>query len=262
MNENETERESTEAGKRESASYPYFALHLALKIGDAVNELGGGNVAIQKSVLASHLKEDEKSPVLQQRIVTAKCFGIIEGRTTFTLSQAGKRYYLPTTQSERAVALLDFLTAPASFAKVIKRFDGSPLPQREILANIFHRDVGVPVSWKDRTAASFIKSAEVAGALDEAGFLRVRARKEGGLSKPISGTILEPMQETTTIVSPSKAGTKEDIEVAGSVESNVWNFSYGGKSVRLITPSELDRSLWAKLNAYVKLLEPSKGKGK
>ena len=42
------------------------------------------------------------------------------------------------------------------------------------------------------------------------------------------------------------------------VESNTWNFSYLGKSVNLVTPSELDRALWEKLNAYVALLEPLK----
>ena len=257
MDSKQIDGEDADGGKREAASYPYFPLPLALKIADAIKELGGHRVPIQKSQLASLLGESEKSAVLQQRISTAKCFGLIEGRSAFRLSDASGRYYFPTNESEKASALLEFLAFPSSFAEIIKRFDGTKLPAREILANIFHREAGVPTSWKDRTAACFVRSAGFAGALDGAGFLRIRARKEAGLSKPASESSMETMQTTTPLVSGSAQAIQNRNDAVQSIESNVWNFSHKGKAVRLITPTELDRSLWEKLDAYVKLLEPS-----
>jgi hypothetical protein len=179
---------------------------------------------------------------------------------SFSLSAASKRYFFPTTDSERASALLEFLGSPPAYAEVIKRFDGSQLPTREILANIFHREAGVPHSWKDRAAATFLKSAEFAGALDDSGFLRIRARKEGRLSNPDSGSMLEVMQTTTPSVTRSQSTQNVRTEESQSVDSNTWSFTYQGKSVRLITPTELDNSLWEKLQAYVNLLKPTDNK--
>lgn len=251
-----TTRDSVDIGKREAISYPYFPLSSVLKIGDAVRDLGGNNSPVQKNVLASHLRESEKSSVLQQRISAARCFGIIEGKSAFVLTDAAKRYYFPTTESERSRAIFDFLESPGAFADIIKRFDGTKLPSREILANIFHRECHVPDSWKDRIASYFSTSVELAGALDSAGFLRFRVNKERGLSKTNSNATIASVEADKKTVSGYASRVNEDSTPAVPVESNVWDFSFRGKSVRLITPTELDKSLWEKLNAYVKLLNP------
>lgn len=41
-----------------------------------------------------------------------------------------------------------------------------------------------------------------------------------------------------------------------TVEFNVWEFSNHGKGIQLITPTELNESLWEKLNAYVQIIKP------
>jgi len=256
----EQERDNGEAGKRESASYPYFPLSSALKIAEAVKELGGAKVPIRKSVLASHFAQAEKSAVLQQRISAAKCFGLIEGRSAYTLTEAANRYFFPTTDLERNLALLDFLAAPESFTEIIKRFDGAKLPSRDILGNIFHREARVPESWKGRIAAYFCNSAELVGAVDQNRFLRFRAIKEGKLSRPIAGSTAASVQADTADASRSLKGLDVRSEQVQSTELNVWNFSYKGQNVRLVTPSELDRALWEKLNSYVQLLKPAVGK--
>lgn len=116
----------------------------------------------------------------------------------------------------------------------------------------------MPESWKDRTAASFIRSAQFAGALDDTGFLRVRALREAQLSKALSETTVASMQTSTPVVSGLAATIPVIHKEAQSVDTNVWNFTYQGKNVRLITPTELDYALWEKLNGYVKLIEPTK----
>src|SRR6266404_123885 len=163
------ELNTQENGKRELASYPYMGLPAALKISDAVRDLGGQRVQIQKSVLASHLRDAEKSASFQQKIAAAKSFGIIEGRSSYILTDAGKQYYFPTSDRDKTAALLKFLSFPSAFGEIIKRFDGSKLPTREILSNILSRELRVPESWKERVASFFENAAELVGCLDEHG---------------------------------------------------------------------------------------------
>ena len=252
----QTERGSEDNGKRELASYPYMGLAAALRIADAVKDLGGAKVQIQKSLLASHLEESEKSASFQQKISASKSFGIIEGRSDYSLSESAKQYYFPTGESDRTLALLGFLASPSAFSQIIKRFDGGKLPPRQLLANILHRELRVPASWKDRVAAFFQNAAELVGCLDSSGFLRFRALKEGLLSKSRPGSNVIPMQADKAHVSPSAQAVGEASHPESGIESNVWNFSFKGKAVRLSTPSELDSPLWEKLNAYVQLLKP------
>lgn len=161
--------------KREAILYPYTSLVPTLKIADAVKELGGARSPVSKSRLASHLKEGEKSASFLQRVASAKAFGLIVGRSDYSLSEAAKRYYSPTSEQDRSNALLEFLTAPTSFREIIRLFDGAQLPKREILGNIFSEKLKVPESWKDRAAAFFENSAQFIGVIDENRFLRFKA---------------------------------------------------------------------------------------
>ncbi|HEY3932672.1 MAG TPA: hypothetical protein VGM58_09930 [Verrucomicrobiae bacterium] len=160
---------------QEAGLYPYTSLVPTLKIADAVKELGGARSEVSKSRLAAHFKESEKSASFLQRISSAKVFGLIVGRSDYSLSDAAKRYYSPTSDQERSNALLEFLTAPTSFREIIRLFDGEQLPKREILGNIFSEKLKVPESWKDRAAAFFENSAQFVGVIDENRILRFKA---------------------------------------------------------------------------------------
>jgi hypothetical protein len=165
-------------GSQEASLYPYTSLVPTLKIADAVKELGGARSAVSKSSLAAHFKESEKSASFLQRVSSAKAFGLIVGRSDYSLSEVARRYYSPTSEHDRSNALLDFLAAPTSFREIIRLFDGDQLPNRMILANIFSEKLKVPESWKERAAAFFENSAQFIGVLDEKRILRVNALKQ------------------------------------------------------------------------------------
>jgi hypothetical protein len=100
----------------------------------------------------------------------------------------------------------------------------------------------------------FIKSAQYAVALDEQGHLRVKASREGRISNTTP-------KETVVSVLPPK---RELVDVTLATNpsdgiSDVWDFSYKGKTVHLVTPTEIEKQLWDKLNAYVQLLKPNAG---
>lgn len=163
-------------------SYPYMPLHLAIKVADAIKELGGARAAVSRSSLAGRMGEGDKSAVFQQRIKAAKVFGMIDGRSEFVLTPLSKRYYFPTSDSDKPNALLEMFGSPASFAEIIRRFDGDKLPSPELIGNMVSQECGVPDSWKERTARFFYKSAQFVGAIDQAGYLRVKAAKKTHLA--------------------------------------------------------------------------------
>lgn len=241
--------------------YPYTSLSSALKIAEAVKLLAGVRSQVQISSLASHLQDGEKSAAFRQRIAGSKAFALITGRGSFSLTPTAQRYYFPTSESERASAVLDILTAPIAFRELVKRFDGSRLPERSIIANLLHRELRVPESWKDRVAAFFENAARLAGVIDESGFLRYRASQHDRSSSTdtqANGRFSSVQDE------PSSQTQTEIVEAVGqplgscgkAPHSNVWSFSYQGMGVRLETPADISNSLWEKLNAYVQLLKP------
>jgi hypothetical protein len=237
--------------EKSGGNYPYAPLAICLPVADEVKSLGGRSTPVSKSLLASSLKEDEKSQTLTFKLASAKSYGLIEGRSDFSLTEIANRYYFPTSESDQKNALLDFLEYPPAFKKLVERFDGSRLPPTEILGNILHTELGVPVSWKDRVAVFFVKSAEFVAATDAQGHLRVKASRDGRGSSPAA-------KDAASVATMPK---REPVEISRSDSpidflSDVWTFSYRGKTVRLETPTEIEMPLWLKLNAYIQVLKP------
>ena len=257
---------------REAALYPYTSLASALKVSEAVKELGGARSEVQKSILASHLKDSEKSASFQQKIAGAKAFGLIDGRGSFVLTPTAQRYYFPTTESERALALIEVVAFPTAFRDLIKRFDGAKLPVREIISNLLHRELQVPDSWKDRVAAFFENSARLAGVIDTDGFVRYNAsmHRVKSNSETISSTSASEVSSSSSSSSPtslsgmesqSSDGTFSDEEKRTTNKAKlpghtVFVFPYKGSYIRIETPENMSPSLWGKLRAYVDLLKP------
>lgn len=157
------------------ASYPIYDLAEAIKVGEGVRDLGGGNVPIARSLLAKHLKYAETGPSYFQRIAAAKAFGIIEGRGAYGLTDLGREYFYPIVENGQKAAAIKLLTFPRAFSGLVEKFDGAKLPTIEMLGNIIHTEAGIPVSKKNALAGCFIRSANFIGAVDAGGFLHCNA---------------------------------------------------------------------------------------
>ncbi len=258
MKENRSE---TENDSKRKGGYPYLPLNLSLKVSDAIKELGGARTDIQKSVLAKHLGESEKSPTFSQRITSAKCFGLIEGHGAYMLTEVAKRYYFPTAESDKSAALLDIFSTPFAFKELLRRFDGDKLPTRQILANIMHREFDVPESWMDRLASYFINSAQMVGIIDGEGFLRFNAAQHEtfeSVDQPSNIHEVPDYSKQIAYTQPAAPAPPQANSIKSPREGiNAWHFTFGGKAVHLETPTELSKPLWDKLNAYVQLLKPT-----
>src|SRR2546430_8505752 len=84
-----------------TVSYPYHPLALCLDVAKAVREIGNGKTEVSRSLLASHLGVDEKSADFAQKLASSKCYGLIEGRSSFRLTELALGIYFPTEDSER-----------------------------------------------------------------------------------------------------------------------------------------------------------------
>lgn len=264
--------------KQEGASYPYCSLVLCLPVAEAVKTLGGRKDAISKSLVASALKEDERSQTLLFKINAAKIFGIIESRgRQFQLSEAGKRYFFPTSDNDRRSALLEFLQKPRAFDFIIRRFDGGKLPETQHLGNILYSEADVPESWKTRVASFFVKSAELVGIIDSENNLRFKAAKEGQFAK--DSTVVENGSVNQDETKPDTS-QPERIETGGqlapiakqkrlsgnlNVNSDTFMVTRSDeegqqKTIYAEVPKEMNLPLWNLLNSWVQSLKPVTGK--
>lgn len=239
-------------------NYPYSPLAACVAIADAVKAIGNGKSPVSKASLAANLKEDEKSGALNFKLASAKSFGLIDGRTEFSLTENAKRYYFPTDESDKQNALLDFLESPAAFKTLVERFDGSKLPSQEIISNILHREAGVPPSWKDRVAGIFIRSVQYAAAIDDQGHLRVKASRQA-----------QPAGNVSSIENKKNAGTEAAIpppavrhpRVAGhlNVDPKTWSQTEDNRTVFVEHPRDINAQEWEGLNQYVLRIKPKDG---
>lgn len=222
--------------------YPYYPLSSALKLAAAVKDLGGGRTPVKKSILAKQIGASESAAAFAQGLSSAKAFGVVDGHGDYSLTETAKRYFFPTTDSDKSLALLDIFGKPAAFSELLKRFDGDKLPSRDILGNILHRDLGIPDSWKERVAGLFTNAAQEVGVIDAQGFLRYDAARHS--DKPEDQLPPPPPPPP-----PGVPGTPKPPATPGMVR---WQY----KSIEVLTPETLDLSLWKTLEGYVKLLEP------
>ena len=161
--------------QKSEASYPLYDLGEAVKIAEAVRDLGGGNAPVSKSLLAQHLKYAETGPSFFQRVASTKAFGLVEGRGSYSLTDLAKQYFYPTVENGKESAAVKSLTFPKSFSILVQKFDGGKLPQIEMIGNIIHAEAEIPVSKKSILAGIFLRSVQFIGAIDSGGFLRCKA---------------------------------------------------------------------------------------
>ncbi|HEX4119452.1 MAG TPA: hypothetical protein VH619_02395 [Verrucomicrobiae bacterium] len=249
---------STEQGKKESV-YPLYPLDEAIKIAEAVKDMGGSRSSVSKALLAKHMHYAETGPSFVQRIASAKTYGLIDGWGAYGLTDSAKRYFYPTNDTEKQNASLHFLSTPSAFKLLIERFDGERLPPNEMLGNVLHQEAKVPTSWKDRLASMFVRGAQSIGIIDAEGILRYGANMHN--FSPAE-TAREHPGDVPKIKVDAGAATSEAPERSGPGQT-VWAFRHkSGERIRLETPEDMTRELWEKLNAYVQILKPSDSDGK
>ena len=163
-----------------SVTYPYHPLNLCVDLAKAVREIGNGKGEVSRKLIASHMNVDEGSSDFAQKLASAKYYGLIDGRSAYTLTEISRALFYPThdPEKERKVALLKAVQTPEAFIELLRKYDGSRPHSPELIGNVLHSEMGIPDSWKQRVATFFLRSLEYAGALSTDGFIRHGAELE------------------------------------------------------------------------------------
>lgn len=174
-----TDEESEDRGDKKSAegtaarsgtSYPYYGLQEALRVAEAVQR-AGGNEATDDDVRKELNLTSKTSRGWSYRVSSAREFGLIEraGRAQdarIRITPLYKRYAMPENEAEKRAALMQALSSPPLYKKLLERYRGSPLPSAAGAANVLVREYGLLDSVKQEAAEAFVKSLQFAGAVN------------------------------------------------------------------------------------------------
>ncbi len=86
-------KKTKEEESKKDSSYPVYDLSEAIKVAEAIRDLGGSRSPVAKTTLAKKLDLAEKGPSFFQRVGAAKVFGVIAGWGEYQLTPAAKDYF-------------------------------------------------------------------------------------------------------------------------------------------------------------------------
>lgn len=256
-----------EKAARREAKYPYSGLTLSLKLGEAVKDHGGDRAEVPKSVVAKQLQMGEGSSAFGQLVASAKIFGIVDGVRTLRLTDLGRDYFFPTTETAERVAKLKFLGMPSAFRFLIDRFDGNRLPSVGILSNLVRGECHVPESWTSRVPTMFLSAATEAEVIDGAGYLRYAAALHSAGSPLQAATATDDTIPTPVTVAATPAMPQLKMAAAAGhsspprPEHRTWTYEDGSDLIRVETPAVLTMEQWDLLSAYVTARKPKTANG-
>jgi hypothetical protein len=194
MSEVENERNGTkERSERSGTEYPGYGLSMGLTIIEAVRRAGGNEAPIADVMVAMGIEKitDRK---WTYGIPAAKQFGLVEriGRGDtgrIKLTELGSRVALPGPGEEK-LSKITALRTPPLYAKLLERFAGAPVPPREGLRNILHREYEIVESMAQQAADAFLDSLATAGVVNEQNLIMVDGATS--VAKPPTPTKDEP----------------------------------------------------------------------
>jgi len=146
MTEENLEKKDEKSKKRyrdTGRDYPYVSLDEAIKVIEAINNLGG---YASKQEIGESLKK--KGGWLGGLIVSTKRYGLIEGHGKFNLSEISKKILSPTYEGEEEDAKREAFLGVKLFSEIYERFGGN-YPEDDLFCNILSRNYGI----KDRSSA-------------------------------------------------------------------------------------------------------------
>lgn len=238
--------------KSSDAAYPLYDLAEAVKVAEAVRDLGGDRAAVSKSLLAQHLNYAETGPSFFQRVTATKSFGLVSGRGEYELTEQAKRYFFPTTETEKATAAVAILSSPSAFSVLVQRFDGGKLPTNNMLGNILQKDAKIPISKKDTVASCFVRSAQFLGVIDTNGFLRCRAHVASGGGAEIRRDAQQqlPSTDQPELLRQKRSATQLN------ADSKTWSSTEDNRTVYVETPRDISVQEWEALDQYIRRIKP------
>jgi len=227
--------------------FPAYDFSMARQIAERVEKDGAGSLSEETLAIALHLSA--KSSGFQLKTLTARQFGLLtKQRETLSTTPMAKAIFKPTTESEKAKALIDSFLAIPLFREVATRFKGQPLPQGQAFRNILEREFQVDSKRVSDAERVLMDSAREAGVLVTSGSNTYLSTERATVAQPsyaIDSGIDQPAPPTPPGPSTSSTGmltvSENDLaEFSDSEFGEIWQAL--GKIVRARGRRQLQQS--------------------
>lgn len=114
--------------------------------------------------LASAYNVSASTKSFTGKLSGAKQFGLIEtSNGAISLTPIGRKYLYPTSENSRKEIAFECLKRPKLFSDLIARYNGKPLPNKDLLSNILMTEYQILQQVKDNVASIFLDSMEQCG---------------------------------------------------------------------------------------------------
>lgn len=146
--------------------FPSYDMGVALDIAKIIDTQGAGSLSEASTAMALGLSA--KSSAFDLRLAACRQFGLIErhARNIHT-TRLARGIFRFIDEKEREDCLVRAFYNVELFRVIGDRYQGVPLPSEDILRNLMERELGVKRERVADALSVFMKSAKVAGVLQE-----------------------------------------------------------------------------------------------
>lgn len=146
-----------------STQYPGASWSASVNLIETIKKNFNG-AAVSYSDLASAYNVSPSTKSFTGKLSGAKQFGLIETSSgAVSLTEDGRKYLYPTSENCRIELAYKCLKRPKLFSDLIDRYNGKPLPTKELLGNILMNEYQILQQVKDNVASIFLDSMEQCG---------------------------------------------------------------------------------------------------
>ncbi len=249
-----SEEKSTELGNKKSkkpreksAQYPPYDLSACMEFVRTVDKLGGKQEVAEGSLLSELGLKSSNTKSYTGKLSSCRQFGLLQFKTgLLSITERARLILYPTEEQRDAQSkklTIEAFRSPTLYQKLIKRFDGKPLPNT--IANILMNEYKIAKAVMNSAVKVFVSSAKYAGVLGDDNVLKVGQTYEavGGETLPAETEIPETGQK------PPSTGQVHSLKLTLS----------SGKSVAITVPSDISKTDIERLKKMLDLLAVEEG---
>jgi predicted transcriptional regulator len=161
------------ASKR-SQSYPAFSLDFCIDLVTKIYNEYGTSSLLKRDEIAGAAGVTEAT--VQMRVSSAVQYGLLERShgEGYRPSSLFINVYKPLNEEERRNALIEALSKPPLYKKLLEEIDGSIVPSAKALSTILFRKHGIGENASEKAAQTFIDNLNYVRLIDSDNHIRLK----------------------------------------------------------------------------------------
>lgn len=243
----EASSEKSKKPREKSVQYPPYDLSACMELVRTVDELGGKQEVAEGSLLSELGLKSSNTKSYTGKLSSCRQFGLLHFKTgLLSITERARLILYPTEEPREAQSkklIIEAFRSPALYQKLIKRFDGKPLPNT--LANILMNEYKIAKAVMNSAVKVFVSSAKFAEVLGDDNVLQV-----GQTYEAVAGEVPSAEPETSEI--------GQRMPTMGQVHSLKLALS-SGRSAQITVPSDITKTDVEKLKKMLDLLAVEEG---